>query len=236
MNKTSLRLLLIAILSSVLVMSVQAQGASSYTVQPRDVLDLIALNNNVSLACLVNANDIQRPWLIYPGDELTIPANCPPYDGLSSPLPTAASLGQGGGAEASNNATTMASLPAPVCFGDPVRGRELDGNTYIVRRGDILDFIGCTFNVNTQCLAERNDLGSPAVIFPGDELVIDATCGPWVDPNRPAGQGVTEDVSNLGQGGGAEAEEVDDTAETTSTDETEDTQEAEEATDDEAAG
>lgn len=64
------------------------QGGSSsssrsgdYMVARGDVVDLIAARNNVQVACLAEANDLAPRMLIFPGDELVIPTNCPPYDG-----------------------------------------------------------------------------------------------------------------------------------------------------------
>jgi LysM repeat protein len=55
-----------------------------YVVQPRDVLDLIAVYYNVQLTCLVEANAISNPARVAPGAILLIPNDCPAYDGLSS--------------------------------------------------------------------------------------------------------------------------------------------------------
>jgi LysM repeat protein len=58
-------------------------GGQTYVVQPRDVLDLIAAAYDVQVACLIEANELPRPYVIYAGQTLLIPTGCPPYDGLA---------------------------------------------------------------------------------------------------------------------------------------------------------
>lgn len=205
-------MLILALL--MLVPAVTAQE-TRITIETGDVLDLIALEYDVSLNCLIEANEIEPAWLIYAGDEILIPDDCPPYDGGSSmpgrPAPVS-SAGSGGGATAQEADSAPQTLPAPVCMGDPVRGRELDGNIYRVRNGDILDFIGCTFNVDTQCLAEVNNIERPGEIFSGDELVIDESCGPWVDSTQPitATGAASTDTTDDAEAEAADTEEADD--------------------------
>lgn len=222
--KTRPVMLILALL--MLIPAVTAQE-TRITIETGDILDLIALEYDVSLNCLIEANEIERAWLIYAGDEIVIPDNCPVYDGGSSMPGRSApvsSAGSGGGATAQEADSTPRTVPAPVCMGDPVRGRELDGNIYRVRNGDILDFIGCTFNVDTQCLAEVNGIDRPGEIFSGDELVIDESCGPWVDSTQPITTTST-----------TPADTADDTeAESADTNDTEETDESDES--DEAAG
>jgi len=62
---------------------------SSYIIQPRDILDLIAAYFRVDLACLIERNAIARPNAIQPGTEIIIPSDCGPYTGFSSRLPNA---------------------------------------------------------------------------------------------------------------------------------------------------
>ncbi len=52
----------------------QGGGGSStsgdYTVEVGDVLDIIAANHNVQVACLAEANDLGSRMLIFPGDQI----------------------------------------------------------------------------------------------------------------------------------------------------------------------
>lgn len=62
------------------------------TVRPGDTLSAIAQRHGVAVDALVQANNIQNPNLIYPGDVLVIPARnpeSPAPDTPSSPTPTA---------------------------------------------------------------------------------------------------------------------------------------------------
>ncbi len=130
-------------------------SGNSYVVERGDVLDLIGAAFNVSAACIAETNGLDQPNRIFPGDELIIDTSCPPYDGAAFVNPEAVS-GQGGG-------TT----------------RTGGGQTYVVSAGDVLDLIGAAFNVSAACIAETNELANANRIFPGDELVISATCPPY---------------------------------------------------------
>lgn len=156
------------------------ETGSSYTVQYGDVLDIIASSLDVSVDCIAEASNITNPNRLRPGDTLVIPADCPPYAGVSavsvSTTSSAQSEGQGGG--------------------------SASGDSYIVQRGDLLDSIAARFDVSVTCLAEANQLSNPRRIFPGDSLVIDLSCplytgsAPVLNPRNP---------EDLGQGGGGAA-------------------------------
>lgn len=130
-------------------------SGNSYVVERGDVLDLIGAAFNVSAACIAETNGLDQPNRIFPGDELVIDTSCPPYDGAAFVNQEVAS-GQGGG-------TT----------------RTGGGQTYVVSAGDVLDLIGAAYNVSPACIAETNELENANRIFPGDELVISATCPPY---------------------------------------------------------
>lgn len=222
------------------VMLAFAQSAgSSYTVVQGDVLDLIAAEANVDLDCLIEANGLATPARIFPGDVLTIPADCPPYQGLSTPrgdfAPVAAvAAGQGGGvarqvqpgggeaytiqpgdtldtvAQQFNVALdallaanpdvfppnipvgTVITIPnnAPPYGGFPVLGAGQGGGggvpaasagerVYIAQPRDVLDLIAASLDVELACLIERNQLSFPPLIYPGQQIIIPANCGPY---------------------------------------------------------
>jgi LysM repeat protein len=134
-------------------------GDVSYTVRHGDVLDLIAATFDVSVTCIAEESGVADPNRINAGDELTISASCPRYDGEAFvPNPrgdqTIADANQGGGS------TAAAS-------GD---------NTYLVQTGDVLDLIAAAFDVSVQCTAEASGLTDPHRILVGDVIVIDLTC------------------------------------------------------------
>ena len=171
-------IILLVGLAGMMLASVSAQ--ESYTVEYGDVLDVIAARYNVSVACIAEASGLESPHVLRPGDVLTIPANCPPYDGLAlGSLPAQAQdAGQGGG----GSAQTLSAE-----------------GTYVVQPRDVLDLIGAAFDVSPACIAETNNLTNPNRIFPGDELVIDTSCPPYDGVN------FVLDRDTIGQGGGAAA-------------------------------
>jgi LysM repeat protein len=131
-----------------------ASGSVSYTIEIADTLDTIGQAYDVTVRCLVETNGIENPMRIFPGDTLTISADCPHYDGLFLP----AREGQGGGPNVQ---------PGP---GDRV---------YLVVVGDNLDLIAASFDVQLRCLIETNQIESPLRIFPGDLIVIPSNCPPY---------------------------------------------------------
>lgn len=52
-----------------------------YVLQPRDTLDQVAAEYNVLTSCLLEANGIVNSRRVYPGQEIAIPSDCPPYSG-----------------------------------------------------------------------------------------------------------------------------------------------------------
>jgi LysM repeat protein len=131
-----------------------ATSGGDYTVVRGDVLDSIAMRFDVSLMCLIEANNLAQPHRIYIGDALTIDRNCPPYHAL--PLGAVSSVEDDGGG-----------------------GGTTSGGDYIVVRGDVLDLIAAHFNVQVACLGAANNLAPLYRIYPGDSLTIDTSCPPY---------------------------------------------------------
>lgn len=127
-----------------------------YTVQAGDRLARIAREHSTTVACIAQANGIRNPDLIYVGQVLTIPASC-----------------EGGGAE------TGVIVGNGLCQFDRYAGRRAPGGQYTVPFADMLDFIGCDFNVQTACLAAANGLAPSARLTVGQTLEIDRSCPPW---------------------------------------------------------
>jgi LysM repeat protein len=126
---------------------------TTYTVREAQTLDTIAQELDISVISLQIANGIDDGERIFPGQTLVIPAGAPAYGlfpALANPVQGGESdLGQGGGG---------------------------GGEEYIVQPRDTLDQIGARFDFQTACLAERNNLESPGVVYPGQIIVLPADC------------------------------------------------------------
>ncbi len=142
-----------------------------YTVQRGDRLGRIANQFNRPLSCLVQANNIANPDLIYPGQVLLIPGDC-------------STVGLGGGTApiAPATTTTVTGTTVNACRFDGNAGRQVVNGVYTIQAGDTLDFIACEFNVELSCLIASNpQLGANRLILPGDLLTINRACPPWQD-------------------------------------------------------
>jgi LysM repeat protein len=129
-----------------------------YTVRAGDRLTRIAREYETSVACIAQANGILNPDLIYIGQVLVIPGDC---------------QDSGGGSE------TGVIVGNGLCQFDPYPARRAVGGQYVVPFADMLDFIGCDFNVQTSCLADANGLGPTPRLTLGQTLFIDQSCPPW---------------------------------------------------------
>ena len=61
-------------------------GGATYIVKVGDTLDSIGAEFDVSPSCLGESNELENPGRIFPGDEIALDPNCPPYDGLALQL------------------------------------------------------------------------------------------------------------------------------------------------------
>lgn len=61
-------------------------GGATYIVKIGDTLDSIGAEFDVSPSCLGESNELVNPGRIFPGDEIALDPNCPPYDGLALQL------------------------------------------------------------------------------------------------------------------------------------------------------
>ncbi len=130
-----------------------------YTVRRNDTLDTIAQRLNISVVSLRLVNELEAGQAIMPGMSLIIPADAPAYGqfpALANPNAPAASaeLGQGGGG-------------ANAGPGDTV---------YVVQPRDVLDRIGARYNKQVACIIEANGLANPGRIFPGQTIIVPASC------------------------------------------------------------
>ncbi|GEM_PF-1275167 len=126
-----------------------ASADAQYIVQAGDVLERIAAQFDVSVACIIETNGLEQYGnLLFVGDVLVISATCPPYQG---------------------------SLPVEnPRFGDLTAAGVEGESVYIVQVADTLDTIGQEFNVSVVALFVANGLDYGSLIYPGQQLVIPA--------------------------------------------------------------
>ena len=165
----------------------QGGGAVSgdYRVGYGDTLDVIAQEGNVSVACLIAANDLTNANDLSFGQMLLIPDDCSPYDAMESVILsniddleaagfTESDMGQGGGggtADDDDDATDDADANMAMAADDA----PLD-EVYVVQSGDSLTKIAEEFGVTANCLQQTNRIVNPDLIFSGQELLISGDC------------------------------------------------------------
>ncbi|WP_156759272.1 LysM peptidoglycan-binding domain-containing protein [Microbacterium karelineae] len=135
-----------------------ASGAT-HTVQAGDTLWAIAQHYGVSVRALSEANDLGAAAVIFPGQELTIPG--------------AGDGGTGGGSDDSGSEDSGSGQPAAPA-GD---------GTYTVEAGDTLWAIAAEHGLSVGELLDLNDLDDGAIIYPGQELVVERA-DPEPEPDR----------------------------------------------------
>ena len=146
-------------------------GATStpYQVQRGDSLDSIGQALNISVVSLQVANGIKPGDVLQPGQEITIPADAPPFGQFpalvdpANPSSDANTAGQGGGGGAPAVTTSATDLSN----GDA---------TYVVQYQDTLDSIGALFDVKVDCLVSENKIADATKIYPGQALSVKTSC------------------------------------------------------------
>lgn len=71
-----------------------------------------------------------------------------------------------------------------VCFAAftaPVMAQQGNQQTYVVQPGDTLARIGRIYNLDVNCLAQRNGITNPNRINRGQVIILDFTCPPYQD-------------------------------------------------------
>ena len=126
-------------------------GGQRYTVQAGDNPSLIAEQFGVSLEELMEANGIVDPTGLVVGQVLVIP-----------------------GAEPDSQVLGATATPRPRATTRPTATAEpqTDGNTYIVREGDIPETIAAQFGITAEELMAANGITDPTSLDIGQELVI----------------------------------------------------------------
>lgn len=125
-------------------------SGKTHTVQAGETLDGIAEMYRVSIASLMELNNLANPNEIYVGQVLQIPG-----PGMMGSDQTAA--------PAPKPETEMASAPAP---------KPTHGQIYIVQPGDYLGKIAKEHGTTVQALADLNMLVNLDLLFVGQELLL----------------------------------------------------------------
>ncbi len=155
--------------------------ARSYRVRTGDSLAAIAARFHTTAAHLAALNHLGDPNLIIIGQRLVVPGPA-----IASP---AGSAGQATGAtpaatsaEAGSTTTTTATATAPATSSTTATATApastVAAATYEVRAGDTLASIAARFGTTASHLAAVNHLSDPALILPGEELVLTASKSP----------------------------------------------------------
>ena len=188
-----------------------AQGSIVHVVQPGENLFRIALRYGLTADTLARANGLSNASRIYAGQRLAIPAR-----GSATASPATSSSGvhvvQRGenlfrialrygtthqALAAANGIANLNRVYAGQRLVIPGRGAARPapapstpaGQTYTVRRGDILSAIARRHGVSTWALAQANGIRNPSMIYAGQVLRIPggASSAPAAPPATPAG-------------------------------------------------
>ena len=187
-----------------------AQGSTVHVVQRGENLFRIALRYGVTVDALAAANGLSDGSRIYAGQRLVVPT------GGSTASPAASSSGTHVVQRGENlfrialrYGTTHQALAAANGIANPnqvyagqrlvIPGRgaaqpvpapsTTAGQTYTVRRGDILSAIARRHGVSTWALAQANSIRNPSMIYAGQVLRIPAgaSSAPTAPPATPTG-------------------------------------------------
>jgi LysM repeat protein len=169
-----------------------ATGKGTYTVQSGDTLSSVAERFETTWTELAEMNGLVYPYIIYPGQVLTVPvrvqATATARPPAATPVPTQALLlpayapyrqyvpllQQARRALAQPTATRAAPTATPTAPRPTVRPSATPAGpaTYTVQPGDYLKGIAEKFGLDWQTLARLNGLSDPYVIYPGQVLKL----------------------------------------------------------------
>lgn len=162
-------------------------GNDRYRVGEGDVLSVIAERYGLQTASLAATNNIERPYILYPGEVLRIPANRPPPRARQEPQaplsPPSPSITQNTLPELGEQRPL--ETPPPRRWEPrqrsgsegirPVARPEPEGKRYVVSSGDSLSTIADRHGLRLGELVTANGLEPPYRIRPGQGLIIPPT-------------------------------------------------------------
>ncbi|MDX1413848.1 MAG: LysM peptidoglycan-binding domain-containing protein [Candidatus Promineifilaceae bacterium] len=163
--------LLVILLLLLIVSAVAAE--TTYTVQPGEGLSSIAQRFGLDYLTLAAANDIEAPYIIQPGQVLTIP------DAGSSPAPPQSP------APAPENPAPQPAAPVAPAAPAPAPSSSVPG-TYTIQAGDSLSKIAAQFGTNYLVLAALNDLEEPYIVAIGQTIQVPGAPAAPVTDSSPA--------------------------------------------------
>lgn len=145
--------------------AVEAGEGCVYTVVRGDNPFRIAVNNNITLAELQQANPtlVGINPVIQPGQELTIPG-CGSGTAVATPEPTEEAVVEADATEEAAPAEAATEAPAPDGF---IR--------YTVVSGDTLFKIATNYGTTVNAIVSANNIANPDSLAVGDELLIPDT-------------------------------------------------------------
>ena len=146
-----------------------------YRVEEGDALSGIAARYDVRLAALATANNIQPPYLLYPGEVLRIPENIPVPSQRPEIIQTALPPVE-----------TTAPSEAPVWNRRAAPPPAIEGERYVVKSGESLALVAVRRGLTLGDLVAANDLKPPYKIVPGQVLLIPAKEREWKRSQRAA--------------------------------------------------
>lgn len=131
-------------------------SGSTYVVAEGDTLESIAEEFDIAQVALEVANEIDSDDQLVVGENITIPFNVPAF-GEDDDFDPSILIGQGGG-----------------------------GEIHAVQPLETLDGIAATYNIDTQCLKDTNNITRGYLIQPGTPLVIDRNCSVYTGAGIPS--------------------------------------------------
>jgi LysM repeat protein len=110
------------------VINLPKQSGGTHIVEEGDSLYALALAFNIDFTCLIDGNrQLANPNLIFPGDVISIPATCPPFNPAEVPPITVTQITH------ITTISTVASSKPPEP--SPVTGIVIGGTTYPIGTG-----------------------------------------------------------------------------------------------------
>ena len=153
------------------------EGVRDYTVERGDYLSALAERFGTTWKTLAEMNNLAYPYVIYPGQKLSVPGGSP-ADSAVNPQPEAA-------VQATPTQNFHLALPlitnqiipleaaaVETAVPTPEPAVAPEERIYAVQMGDFLIGVAEGFNLDWRVLADMNGITYPYVIYPGQTLKL----------------------------------------------------------------